>query len=122
MTLAHPSPGQNSPYEYMVSAIPWLTASTVANATTAKFDMPTVASSYEIRNMSAVNSLVFGFTAAGVAGTHYKTLRAGESHSADIRFVSIFIGAPSGSVSFEMNNGLTTIQTRYFTLSGALGI
>lgn len=59
-----------------------------------------------------------GFSANGVNGTNYYTLDNGESYTADIRVVSVFLRGDVSSCTATVIAGLTGIQS---TLSDTLG-
>lgn len=123
MSLNNALPGPGSYAEYMVSAIPWLTASTLAGSTTIRQSFDYVASTVSVRNKMTGSSdqIAVGFTAAGVAGANRVVLGAGETFSADFRFKDLYLRAINPSdVDYELVVGLTTISATMFpTLTGS---
>ena len=117
---ALPSPGSYA--EYMVSAVPWLTASTVLASTTVRQSFDYVASTISVRNKmtGSADQLAVGFTSNGVEKSNRVVLAGGESFSADFRFKDFFLRALSGSINYELVVGLTTISSTMFpTLTGS---
>lgn len=123
MSLNNASPGPGSYAEYMVSAVPWLTASTVPASTTIRQSFDYVASTVSVRNKmtGSTDQLAFGFTAAGVAGSNRVVLAGGESFSADFRFKDMYLRAVNAvDINYELIVGLTTISSNMFpTLTGS---
>lgn len=122
MSLNNYSAGANNASEYMVSPIPWITASvTPTEGTIVRYDFDTVASTFFLRNRGAFScSLAYGWSAAGVTGSHRGVLDGGESIGIDVRFKSIFLMSVSGVTSYELLVGLTGVTSRFFPeLSGS---
>lgn len=125
MSLNNATPGPGSYAEYMVSAIPWLTASQVPGATTVGHSFQYVASTFSVRNKmtGSVDQLAVGFTLAGVAGANRVVLGAGESFTADFRFKDLYLRAINASaVDYELVVGLTTIPSTMFPILTGSGL
>jgi hypothetical protein len=118
VSLNNPIPGQNSIAEYQVSPIPWITASLApAGGAIVRHDLPFVASTFCVRNCANSTSsynLAYGFSAAGVTGSHRGVLKPGESISADMRFKTFFVMSLTGAADYELLIGLTGIPARFF--------
>ncbi len=123
MSLNNVSSSPGSYAEYMVSAVPWLTASTVQASTTIRQSFDYVASTISVRNKMTGSSdqLAVGFTSSGVAGSNRIVLAGGESFSADFRFKDVYLrGLGAADISYELIIGLTTISATMFpTLTGS---
>lgn len=113
-------PGANNAIEYLVSAIPWVTASTVTGVR--RFDFPHVTAFYTVKNESTATIKV-GYTERGVTtSNNYFTLDAAESYTGYHRVKSLFISG-SGGASIELVVGLTQIPDRFFPpLTGSVDI
>lgn len=122
MALNNPTPGP-SVQEFLVSAIPYVTSSTVANGVVKVHDFNYITSFFTIKNTSA-QGLAVGFTQLGVQGTNRIVLGQNESFSGDFRVKSIFLlGAGSSASSYELVAGLTSVSSRHMpTLTGSLGL
>jgi len=113
--------GLGSSAAYQVSAIPYLTASSVASGGIYEFTFPQVTSFVEV----LVNqSGKLGISEAGVSGANYVTLAAGvASEIYDWRVTSIFISV-SVACNINIRAGLTTIAANELSnnWSGSAGV
>jgi hypothetical protein len=111
--------GANYAAEYMVSAVPWVTASNLTSGIT-QFDFPTVTKFITVQNISG-SDMKIGFTQNGVLGNNYYPLAVSSSLSGDFRVKSLFVSS-SGISRVEILAGVTMIQTKFFpTLTGSNG-
>jgi hypothetical protein len=106
MALDNPRPGHNSAAEYMLSAIPWVTSSTVNGVQ--RYDFPQVTKSLVLKHNGGANIKV-AFTRAGLT-TNYFEMSPGEAYADDLRVTRLFVSGSSSSVSVIA--GLTTIDSR----------
>ena len=110
ITASAPAPGEKASGEYIVSGIPYVTSSTGKTAAVYEVPFPTLSQWIIVQNTDDT-SLVFGFTAAGVAANQKYTLAAGEtSPKLHIRSKSIFV-KPANAKTYEVIAGLTNIPT-----------
>lgn len=105
--------GPSNPLEYMVSGLPFVTASTG----TSKIEFPFVTNWIRIENTSG-NPAQVGFTQNGVTGSNSFTVPAGEFRDIPFRIIDLFINTTG---DWEVVAGLTQIPRRsFFVLTGAL--
>lgn len=115
MTLNNPRPGPNHVAEYQISALPYVTASSVITASIARIDFPYVTSFISIKNASAAGILGVGFSHSGTMGSNKFTLAASASFGADFRVKTLFLTSVSpGTTEFEVVAGLTLVEPRFF--------
>jgi hypothetical protein len=111
MPFQPPGGSQNNAAEYMASALPFVTSSTISAAQTYMIGFPNDTKFISVKNNSTGSEqLRVGFTANGVAGSNYLPLLAGESFSADYRLTAVFLYGGAGTVSFTVAAGLTGID------------
>ncbi len=127
-SLRWPEPGPSSVPDYQVSAIPWLTSSTVAT-TAVQLTFPMTTRWIEVSN-TGYNELRIGFTQNGVEGAGggpgaaYYTLGgpSGSTSRWEIRCSKLFVQSQAGGTSYTVAAGLTGIPSRYFEgITGSLG-
>jgi hypothetical protein len=107
--------------QYQMSGKPYATGSlAVSAATPLEVSFPFVTKFVTIKNSTTGSNSVMrvGFSTNGVNGTNYYTLDNGESYTADIRVVSVFLRGDVSSCTATVIAGLTGIQS---TLSDTLG-
>ena len=127
MSLNWPEAGIKSVGEYQVSAIPFVTSSTLTAAETREVSFPRFTKFVIVRNQDANKVMQVGFTENGVqanpaANTNFIKLKAGESITAEVRVKSLFLSSSDGTPSFEVFAGLTDILPKQFmTLTGSNG-
>jgi hypothetical protein len=127
MSLNWPEAGIKSVGEYQVSAIPFVTSSTLTAAETRQVNFPRFTKFIIVRNQDSADTMQVGFTLNGVqanpaANTNFIQLAAGESVSADLRIKSLFLSSSDGTPDFEVFAGLTDILPKQFiTLTGSNG-
>ena len=126
MGLTHPHSSINYATEFQISAIPWLTSSTVPAGSTSEYTFPCVTKWLTVKNNTAGSVAAVGVTLNGVEKTsNFFYLIAGESVSLDWRVVRMFVSSSSGSPNVSVIAGLTTIEKKYadalFHLSSSYG-
>ena len=127
MSLKWPEADIKSVGEYQVSAIPFVTSSTLAAAETREVSFPRFMKFIIVRNQDSADTMQVGFTLNGVqanppANPNFIKLAAGESVSADLRIKSLFLSSSDGTPDFEVFAGLTDIKANQFiTLTGSNG-
>jgi hypothetical protein len=124
-TQAAPEPGYGSVPEYLVSSLPWLTASVVTSGSTQSYEFPKVTRYVQVINYGSASQFVkLGFTANGVAGTNYVKVAGGANVKFDLRVKEAFIRSDdvlSSSISYSLLAGLTTIPIKFApTLTGSV--
>jgi hypothetical protein len=114
----YPKSGPGNVAEYLCSAIPWVTSSTVSG--TLRIDFSYVTRFVAIKNNSptgSTNLLSFGFTQNGVKGTNKIELMTGESFREEIRIKTLFLSSSNGvNVPYVLFAGLTTVDSRDFPI------
>jgi hypothetical protein len=120
MSLNNPSMHEGFVPAYQVSAVPFVTSSTVTTVNQVSF--PFVTRFFTIQNNSSL-TLRFGFTEAGVKGTNYFSVPSGSSYTGEIRTDTLFLSSSTAaSISYSVIAGLTGIPTRNFlTITGSNG-
>lgn len=115
MGLNPPFAGAGAAAEYLVPGVPWVTASTVNAAAAKEHELPTVCSSVHVRCTSgSAGVLLFGFTAAGVLGTHRVSLAPGTSETFNVRSRTLAVGGQGATATYELLAGLTLISAREY--------
>lgn len=109
MGLYFAKPGWNHVGEYQLSGLPWVTSS-IATTSPTQIEFPMVTRFIQIQNLGAV-ALKLGFTQAGVYGTNYWSVASSASFTAELRIKELFLQASSGSLSYQLLAGLTTIPS-----------
>lgn len=109
----HRPSGPSNPLEYMVSGLPFVTASTGTN----KVEFPFVTNWIRFQNTSVAAAQV-GFTENGVIGSNGFTVPAGEFRDIPFRIIDLFVNTAG---DWEVIAGLTQIPRKsFFVLTGAL--
>ena len=120
MSLNNPAMHEGFVPAYQVSAVPFVTSSTVTTVNEVTF--PFVTRFFTIQNMSAL-TLRFGFTQLGVQGTNYFSIPSGSSYTGEIRTDRLFVSSSTAAaISYSVIAGLTGVPTRNFTtITGSNG-
>lgn len=114
MGLNNPHSGINYATEFQISAIPWMTSSTVTASSTAEYAFPCVTKWLTVKNNTAGSVAAVGVTLNGVEKTsNFFYLIAGESVSLDWRIVRMFVSSSVGAPNVSVIAGLTTIEQKY---------
>ena len=120
MSLQHPKAGPSDVPSYSVSAIPWVTASSLGASEVRSYSLPAVSRFIHVRNVGATGSFVMGFTTNGVNGnpaseTRYLSVLASSSLPVlELRVKEVFLRATAGTPAFELLVGLTNIRHDVF--------
>lgn len=120
---AAPEPGLGSVPEYVVSSLPWVTASTATTATTLNYQFPKVTRYIQFSNHGTVGQLIrVGFTQNGVEGTNSIKIDGTQTVRLDVRVKEIFVRSDGGaSPAFSFLAGLTMIPSKFMpTLTGSV--
>ena len=129
--LDWPRPGPSDMGSYLVSAIPYVTASSLTVGEIREVSLPSVTRFFIIKNTSAASSsLCVGFTSNSfkAVNSNYFTLSGSQSVNLDFRIKTIFLSNSVGlpSLPFELIAGLTPIHHSDFPVltasNGDLGI
>lgn len=112
-------PGLNHAPEYMVSGLPFVTASALT-VSASKIELPYVSS--ELSFHATGGAIRFGFTENGVNGSNYFLVGPGEGlFRFDIRCKTIYVRGDAGAATMTMAAALTQIdRDRYPLLTGSL--
>ncbi len=119
MTFNNTRSGANNATEYVVSGLPWVSAS-VCNTTPYKVELPMVTSRISFQ-VSAGSALRVGFTSNGVNGSNYVLVPASTPWvEFNVRCKEFYIRSDSATSTMSMMATLTTIDQRNFpALSGS---
>ena len=104
---------------YQISATPFVTSSNVALGQTKEIPFGYVTQFFVVKNTGASSSVLsVAFTANGLQtqNANYFTLSGSESFSAELRVDRIFLSGSSGSPTFSLVAGLTSINESRFLL------
>lgn len=106
MSLGNPKSGFGFVAEYQVSALPWLTSSTLPT-TMLRYDFPWVSQFFTLQNEGS-GDIKVGFTPSTSGSKHF-ALKASSSLSLDVRVKSLYMTGTSGT-PFSLFVGLTNID------------
>jgi hypothetical protein len=126
----HYTNGVYSVGQYQMSGKPFATGSLAVDyATPLEVTFPLVTKFVTIKNSTtgSNSTMRVGFSANGVNGTNYYTLENGESYTADIRIVSVFLRGDVSPCTAIVVAGLTGIESQLRTdigpnYSGSIGV
>lgn len=108
-----PPSGPGNVGEYQISGIPYIVSGTVSASIPVQFTLPFVSRDIYFRNRGT-QTLIIGFSRAGVLGSARFTLNVSESISLPVRTKEIFFNATSGSTFYEAVASLTRIPANNF--------
>lgn len=113
MPLGNPKGGAGYAAEFQSSALPWVTSSVAPSVgSPLRLDFPKVTRFFTVANTGA-NTLSFGFTWAGVANSSNKFILSGsQSATFELRVKSLWLQSESGTTTFSLMAGLTTVDAR----------
>lgn len=111
-TFNYPASGLNNVAEYMASGLPWVTSS-VASTSPYTYNFPYVTSTIQVQNSGSM-PLRLGFTQNGVNGSNFYVVPSGGSLELDVRVITLYVRAESGTTNYSIFAGLTQIPTRGF--------
>lgn len=125
---SHPTPGWNWTAEYQTSGIPFVTSSFGVDTNARRVDFDYVTRDIVIDN-SGTGALRVGFSyngVNGIGGDNYFLVRPGSTVVLELRIKSIYFRADTGTVSYSMLAGCTTIPAKQMphlsgSFSGSIG-
>lgn len=126
MSLNNPNLGEGYVPAYQVSAMPYVTSSTVALGATKEISFNYVTKFFTIKNTGASSNVIaVGFTQNGMlpGNANFFTLSGSESITGEVRTNKLFISGSAGaSTTFTLFAGLTNIPVKNFlTVTGSNG-
>jgi hypothetical protein len=125
MSLNNPVLGEGYVPAYQISPVPFVTSSNVIQGQTRAYDFDFVTKSLLISNTAAAaNVIAVAFTQNGLktANSNFLILSGGQTFSQDVRTSAIFISGSSGTATFSLLAGLTSIPIKNFlTVTGSNG-
>jgi hypothetical protein len=133
MPLQHPPSGPGSASDFIVSAVPWVTASTINGIVQHRFQDVTLSGSagekifmsrwISVANVATGSATVrVAFTQRGFSTNNYFTLKEDQTFFGELRITELWISG-SGNIPYELIVGLTGIEKRYALLiTGCAGV
>jgi hypothetical protein len=125
MSLNNPVLGEGFVPAYQISPVPFVTSSNVTLGQTRAYNFDFVTKSLLISNTAAAaNVIAVAFTQNGLktANSNFLILSGGQTFDQDIRTSAIFISGSSGTATFSLLAGLTSIPVKNFlTVTGSNG-
>jgi len=112
MSLNYPHMGEGFAPAYQVSATPFLTSSVTVPNGTSEIEFSNITRFFTIKNTGG-HTMAFGFTQAGVTGSHKFTLEPKESYEGEIRTTQIWVSGSAQTTSYCILAGLTGIPERF---------
>ena len=114
MALNYPSQGEYYAAAYQISAMPYVTSSTITTGQVKEIRFSHISRFITLKNTAGSStSIAVGFTQNGLttAASNYFVLAGGESFSGEIRASSLWVSSSSGTPTFSLVAGLTMIPT-----------
>lgn len=125
MSLNHPYQSEGYVPAYQISAMPYVTSSNVTLGQTKVVNFGYVSRFITVKNTGGTTTVMaVAFTENGlkVSNSNYFFLSGSEAFSGELRATKLFISGSSGSPTFTVVAGLTTIPEQYMTpLTGSYG-
>jgi hypothetical protein len=125
MSLNNPVLGEGYVPAYQISAVPYITASSVTLGQVKSYDFPCVTKSLTVQNLSgAGNQLAISFTENGLktVNSNFFIVGPGATFNQDVRTSKIFISGSLGTANYQIYAGLTNIPVKNFlTVTGSNG-
>lgn len=125
MSLNNPVIGEGYVPAYQMSAVPFVTSSTIAGSATVEISFPQVTRFITIKNVDPSNSIYMSFTQNGLisANSNFITLTKGTSFEGELRTTKLFLKNAAGTTtSYELIAGLTNIPaSQFITITGSNG-
>jgi hypothetical protein len=126
MSLNHPYVSEGYAPAYQVSAIPFVTSSTLQAQETKQISLEYVSKSITIKNTGASGTkIAMAFTLNGLkpGNSNFFDIVAGDTPlTLDLRTTEIFLSASVGTPSFSFLAGCTAIHKMHFTtITGSNG-
>ena len=110
---------------YQMSAVPFVTSSTIAANATVEMSFPQVTRFIMVKNTHATNSMYVSFTERGLesSNSNFITLGVNGTLREELRTVKLYLkNAAASSTTFELLAGLTNISSNQFnTITGSNG-
>lgn len=120
MSLNNPVMHEGFVPAYQVSAVPYVTSSSVAPGQVQEFGFSHVTRFFTIKNTSATstNTIAVSFTQNGLlpANSNYFPLSGTEAFSGELRVDRVFVSGAVGTSTFTIVAGLTSIPLRNFLI------
>ena len=125
MSLNNPVISEGYVPAYQMSAIPFVTSSTIAGNATVEISFPQVTRFITVKNVHATNSIYVSFTQNGLlpANSNFITLGVSGTLSEELRTTKLFLKNAAGTTtSYELIAGLTSIPaSQFLTITGSNG-
>ena len=107
----HAGPGEKATGEYIVSGIPFVSASAFNATNTYEMKFPAMTQWIYVRNLDTSDDVKFGFTSTGIGANQYWTVKPETvSPKIEVRTKSIFLNGTNGN-DYEVMASLTDIMT-----------
>ena len=114
MPINHPSQGEYYTPAYQISAVPFITSSTLAVGQVKEIRFSHITRFITLKNTAAAStSIAVAFTHNGLtpAASNYFVLNGTESFSGELRASSLWLSSSAGAPTFSLVAGLTLIPT-----------
>lgn len=113
MALNYPSQGEYYTAAYQISAMPYVTSSTLSQGQIKEIRFSHISRFITIKNTAASTAIAVGFTENGLKPTsaNFFILSGSESFSGELRASSVWLSGSVGASTFSMMAGLTLIPT-----------
>lgn len=113
MPLNHPVQGEYYTPAYQLSAVPFVTSSTLTLGQVKEIRFSHISRFITLKNTAASTAMAVGFTENGLLPTkaNYFVLSGSESFSGELRASSIWLSGSVGTSTFSLVAGLTLIPT-----------
>lgn len=127
MSLHWPSNGEYAVPAYQISALPYVTSSTISAGQIHTYDFKFVTKFISVvnRGSNAADQLAIAFTENGLKSTvgNYFTLDQRDTVREEVRTTTLFVSCSAGTnVNYQLFCGLTTIPAESFLpLTGSNG-
>lgn len=113
--MFYPNSGQGNSTEYIMSGLPFATASNVVSGTINQISFPFLTKDLVVKN-TGLNSIAVGFSVSGTLGSNRFTIDPGTAFAMDFRLATMYIASLASSSSYEVIAGLTTIDSKNFPI------
>ena len=113
MALNHPSQGEYYTPAYQMSAVPFITSSTLTLGQIKEIRFSHISKFITIKNTAAGTAMAVAFTENGLktSNSNYFVLSGSDSFSGELRASSMWISGSVGAATFSLVAGLTLIPT-----------
>lgn len=120
MSNQWPGSGWNDVGAYALPGIPWVSGSTLPEATIVQLTFPAATTFFTVRNTAAAgNTMTVGFSLNGMGLTtlrHNFTLTGGQEQKLELRTTQLFLSATQGAPTWEVVAGLSTVMYSKFPI------